>query len=210
MKMGMNAENLEAKETSRLEAFSDGVFAFAVTLLVLGLKDPVTGGSGLLLQGLVAEWPGFFAFVTSFVTVLIMWMNHHNMFNYIRRIDRRFMFLNGILLLFVTLTPFTTALVAEHIMYRDAGTAAAVYSGGFLLTALAWNVLRRHASGNRRLLGRHVTDDQARAITRQYYVGPSFYAVAFLSAFLSGLASVVIILLVAAFYAITTTTSKRP
>ncbi len=146
--------------------------------------------------------------MTSFITVLIMWMNHHNMFNYIRRIDRRFMFLNGLLLLFVTLTSFTTSLVAEHIVYSDARTAAAVYSGAFLLLALAWNVLWRHASTNHRLLGKHVTDSQAQGITRQYYVGPLFYALAFLVALLSGLASVVVILLVAAYYAVTTTTSR--
>src|SRR2546428_5182252 len=97
----MDREALEEKETVRMEAFSDGVFAFAITLLALNLRDPA-GGS--LSQGLIDEWPAFFAFVTSFVSVLIMWMNHHNMFNYIRKIDRRLMLLNGVLLLFVVLT----------------------------------------------------------------------------------------------------------
>lgn len=174
----------------------------------MSLKDPISGIGGSLFQGLVGEWPAFFAFVTSFLTILIMWMNHHNMFNYIRRIDRRFMFLNGLLLLLVILTPFTTSLVADHILSNDARTAAAVYSGALLLVALAWHVLWRHASTNHRLLGKHVTDAQARGITRQYYVGPLFYALAFLVALFSGLASVVVILLIAAYYAVTTTTSR--
>ena len=86
----MSVESSGERETNRLEAFSDGVFAFAITLLVLGLHDPVSNGSTSLFKGLLSEWPTFFAFVTSFIAELIMWMNHHNMFNYIRRIDREF------------------------------------------------------------------------------------------------------------------------
>ena len=88
--MGLSVESSGERETDRLEAFSDGVFAFAITLLVLGLKDPTSGNNVSLFQGLLGEWPTFFAFVTSFTTILIMWMNHHNMFNYISRIDREF------------------------------------------------------------------------------------------------------------------------
>src|SRR5437879_12131365 len=119
----MDCEALEEKETARMEAFSDGVFAFAITLLALNLRDPATSGVSLS-QGLIDEWPAFFAFVTSFVSVLIMWMNHHNMFNYIRKIDRRLMLMNGVLLLFAALTVFHTPLVAGHIQQADANVAA--------------------------------------------------------------------------------------
>src|SRR3989442_15992289 len=105
----LDRDSPEEKETARMEAFSDGVFAFAITLLALNLRDPATSGVSLS-QGLIDEWPSFFAFVTSFITVLIMWMNHHNMFNYIRKIDRRLMLMNGVLLLFVVLTVFNTSL----------------------------------------------------------------------------------------------------
>ncbi len=191
----MKPESSEERETDRLEAFSDGVFAFAITLLVLGLKDPTSGSSVSLFQGLLGEWPTFFAFVTSFTTILIMWMNHHNMFSYIRRVDREFMLLNGTLLLFVTLTPFTTLLVASHILSSDANTAAVVYSGEFFLLAIAWNRLWRYASGQGKLLGKDVAPSQVRTITRQYWVA-------------SALASVGTIILVAAFYAITATMSE--
>src|SRR3989441_10400856 len=158
-------ESCEEKETARMEAFSDGVFAFAIPLLALTLRDPATSGVSLS-QGLIDEWPSFFAFVTSFITVLIMWMNHHNMFNYIRRIDRRLMLLNGVLLLFVVLTVFTTSLVAAHIQLGDAGDAATVYAGTFFVLAVVWNGLWWYCTSGRRLLGRTVTDQQVNTITR--------------------------------------------
>lgn len=83
------------RETTRLEAFSDGIFAFAITLLVLALYDPTTRGSSDMLQGLIAEWPSFFALATSFLTILVMWMNHHNMFIYVKKINRDSCFLTG-------------------------------------------------------------------------------------------------------------------
>src|SRR2546421_11738432 len=126
----MDREALEEKETVRMEAFSDGVFAFAITLLALNLRDP--SGTGVSLsQGLIDEWPAFFAFVTSFVSVLIMWMNHHNMFNYIRKIDRRLMLLNGLLFLFVVLTVFNPALVANHIQQPHSNLACHCGRGPF-------------------------------------------------------------------------------
>ena len=198
----MDREAFEEKETARMEAFSDGVFAFAITLLALNLRDPA-GGS--LSQGLIDEWPAFFAFVTSFVSVLIMWMNHHNMFNYIRKIDRRLMLLNGLLLLFVVLTVFNTSLVANHIQQPDSNVAATVYAGTFFVLAIVWNGLWWYCTAGRRLLGQDVTEQQANTITRQYRIAPLSYGVAFLIAPFSGLASVAVILAVAGFFAITAT-----
>ena len=189
-----------------MEAFSDGVFAFAITLLVLNLRDPATSTVSLF-NGLEQAWPSFFALVTSFVTVLIMWMNHHNMFNYIRRIDRRLMLFNGVLLLFVVLTPYTTMLVADQISDADANAAAAVYAGTFFLLSLVWNGLWRYCVAGRRLLGADITDAQARTITRQYSVAPFSYGAALVIAPFSGLASVAVILAVAGFFAITATIS---
>jgi uncharacterized membrane protein len=205
--MGTNVQSSQERETARLEAFSDGVFAFAITLLVLNLRDPVSGGTSLF-QGLLGEWPTFFAFVTSFSTILIMWMNHHNMFNYVSRIDREFMLLNGSLLFFVTLTPFTTSLVATHILSNDSSTAAVVYSGSFFLLAIVWNITWRYASTGLRLLGSHVTTSQARGISRQYRFAPPTYAVALVTAFVNAVASVAVIILIAAYFAITATTSE--
>jgi uncharacterized membrane protein len=196
-------ENREAQTTARTEAFSDGVFAFAITLLVLNLHDPADPATPLA-QALIDEWPSFFALVTSFVTVLVMWLNHHNMFSHIGRVDRRLMLMNGLLLLFVVLTPFTTLIVSDHIRTpADAGTSAALYSGNFLLIAVAWNVLWRYCAKDRRLLAEDVTDEEASTITRQYRVAPIGSVVAIVVSFISGLASVAVVLAIAAFYAIT-------
>lgn len=198
-------ESREAKDTSRTEAFSDGVFAFAITLLVLNLRDPSSSGVSLS-QGLIEEWPSFFALVTSFITVLVMWLNHHNMFSHIERVDRRLMLRNGVLLLFVVLTPFTTSIVAGHLALPeppDARTAAVLYSGNFLFIALAWNVLWRYCAKDRRLLREDVTNEEARTITRQYVVAPLGSVAALVISLVSGLASVTVVLAIAAFYAIT-------
>ena len=197
-----NSESRGAKDTARTEAFSDGVFAFAITLLVLNLRDPSTSGVSLS-QGLIDEWPSFFALGTSFVTVLVMWLNHHNMFSHIDRVDRRLMLRNGILLLFVVLTPFTTSIVAAHMMLPDAGTAAVVYSGNFLFIAISWNGLWRYCAKGRRLLREDVTDAEAQTITRQYLVAPLGSLIAIAISLVSGLASVTVVLVIAGFYAIT-------
>ena len=191
-----------AKDTARTEAFSDGVFAFAITLLVLNLRDPSTSGVSLS-EGLINEWQSFFALVTSFITILVMWLNHHNMFSHIDRVDRRLMLRNGILLLFVVLTPFTTSIVAGHMTLPDAGTAAVVYSGNFLFIAIAWNVLWRYCAKDRRLLREDVTDVEAQTITRQYLVAPLGSVVALAISLISGLASVTVVLAIAGFYAFT-------
>ena len=198
-------ESREAADTSRTEAFSDGVFAFAITLLVLNLRDPSTSGVSLS-QGLIDEWQSFFALVTSFITVLVMWLNHHNMFSHIGRVDRRLMLRNGILLLFVVLTPFTTSIVAGHMTSQDpwdARTAAALYSGNFLFIAVAWNTLWRYCAKGRRLLRDDVTDEEARTISRQYVVAPIGSVVAIAVSLVNGLAGVTVVLAIAAFYAIT-------
>ncbi len=197
----------EAKATARTEAFSDGVFAFAITLLALDLKDPALASGSNLVAGLIGEWPAFFAFATSFATVLIMWVNHHNMFRPIRRIDNRLMFLNGLLLFFVVLTPFTTSIVADNLLTGQAGPAAGVYAGTFFLLSLVWNGSWRYVS-RAGLLGPEFTGRHVRTIARQYLVGPTVYGVAVLVSLASGIASVAVVLLVAAFFAITGTMAR--
>ncbi len=130
-------QTAEARETARIEAFSDGVFAIAATLLVLDLKVPhdAAGGPGLL-RALAAQWPAYLAFVTSFAFIGIMWINHHRLFTLIKRSDNLLLVFNGLLLLGVTFVPFPTAVLAEYIP-RDGGhVAAAVYSGTYTVLAV--------------------------------------------------------------------------
>jgi len=206
--MDSSAEKTDKKETGRLETFSDGVFAFAITLLVLYLKDPTANSSGSLFQGLLNQWPAFFAFVTSFMTILIMWVGHHEMFTYVRHIDRGFLFLNGFLLFFVTLTPFTTSLVADHIISSDSHTAAAVYASSFLLLSLTWGIIGRHIFRKKLLLASVDAESFARTQTRGAFIGLGFYVLALALAFFSGIASVVLILMVAVYYAVGPTSQR--
>src|SRR5436309_8930975 len=144
----------EPYSTQRVEAFSDGVFAIAVTLLILDVRVP----RGLpettrLIDALLANWPSYVAFLTSFATIGIMWLNHHRLFSLMHRVDHLLLVLNGVLLLGVTITPFPTALVADQWGHPGARLAAGVYSGIFVLIAIAFNALWRYASSERRTPG---------------------------------------------------------
>ena len=122
----MNAP-ADEKETGRIEAFSDGVFAIAVTLLVLEVRVPHLqdgGAGGSLARALLAQWPSYVALVTSFLTVLVMWANHHRIFELVRRVNAPFLYANGLLLLVVTVVPFPTAVLAEYFQKPGATTAA--------------------------------------------------------------------------------------
>jgi uncharacterized membrane protein len=210
------AEGVEEKETGRLEAFSDGVFAIAITLLILTVPVPdLTKGS--LLSQIGDHWPSFLAYVLSFVTILIMWVNHHALFTMIRRINHAFLMINGLLLMMVTFVNYPTALVAESLKTGlpsgnlllqgtpDQKAAAAIYSGTFVVTAILYNVLWGYAAHNGRLLARNHDRELADLITRQYRFGPLFYLVAFLFAFVSAPASIAVNALLAVYFSFTGT-----
>jgi uncharacterized membrane protein len=188
----------DAKETGRVEAFSDGVFAIAITLLVLELKVPHLedgGGNGRLAAALVRQWPSYLGFVTSFATILIMWVNHHRMFSFIRRADAPFLYANGLLLFVVTLVPFPTAILAEYFEKPGATTAGLVYGGTFVLGSIAYTVLWRTAIGRGgRLLRAGVSEEHLAQLTRSYRWGLPMYALATLAALISPHLTIVICL----------------
>jgi uncharacterized membrane protein len=193
----------DEKETGRVEAFSDGVIAIAITLLILEIKvpkvaDAVSVGLGTKLLDL---WPSFLAFTMSFGTILVMWVNHHRIFRLVRTTDYPFLYWNGFLLLTITFVPFPTALLAEHLACSEATTAAAFYAGTMIVIAMAfngvWGHLRRHPC----LLLSSSNPDEIEAITRQYRFGPLLYLVAFGVAFVSVAASIASCLALALFFA---------
>jgi uncharacterized membrane protein len=199
-------EDDEEGTSARLEALSDGVFAVGMTLLVLDLRvphaaDAPTGGD--LLAALAAEWPTYLAYVVSFGTVLVMWVNHRNVLRLLRDPDVPFHLLNGLLLLLVTVVPFSTSLFAEHLGHGGERVAAEVYAGTWLLIALAFQVWWHYAAFHRRLVANRVPDEALRAITRSYYVAPPAYGLAFALAFANALASFAVIAALAVFYAVT-------
>src|SRR3989442_555420 len=113
-------------DTKRLEAFSDGVFAVAITLLVLDLRDPRGGGD--LTHRLLRLWPNYAAYAVSFLVIGIIWVTHHDTFDRLRSVDRQLQFLNLLLLMTVALIPFPTSVLAEHLRDgRDSHPAAVVY-----------------------------------------------------------------------------------
>ena len=118
-------------ETKRVEAFSDAVFAIAITLLVLEIKVP-TQDQGPLVAELLRQWPSYLAFLASFLYIGVMWINHHRLFTYIRKVNDMLLVLNLFLLLGVTVVPFPTAVLAEHLHGPDHQTAAVLYNATFL------------------------------------------------------------------------------
>jgi uncharacterized membrane protein len=184
--------------TGRLEAFSDGVFAIAATLLVLELS--VDSSNPELGKQLLHLWPSYLAYLTSFVTIGIIWMNHHHAISLIGRCDRTFLFINNLLLLTVAFLPFPTKLVAQYLQKDGEQAAALTYAATFVVMSVIYNSWWRYASGGRRLIAEGVPDSAVRAISRAFDPGVPMYGAVFVLAFFSPLASVLLTFAIAAFY----------
>jgi uncharacterized membrane protein len=196
------------RDTSRVEAFSDGVFAIAMTLLVLDIKVPHDiVPPNTLPQALSHQWPVYLAFLTSFATILIMWINHHRLFTHISRCDDRLLFFNGLLLLGIVLVPFPTSLVAEYLGQPGQTTAALIYNGTFIATAICFNLLWRSASKDGRLLRADHDHEAVAQITESYRLGPLAYVVALALAFVSVTASLLLNLALAVYFALPSSTA---
>jgi uncharacterized membrane protein len=188
--------------TSRLEAFSDGVIAVAVTLLVLGIAVPRHDAHSLG-HHLLAQWPQYVAYAVSFLTIGIIWINHHAMIGRLREADHTILVLNLLLLMTIVVLPFATELMADYL--RRAGgrsLAAAIYAGCFLLMAVAFAVLNRHVLIDKaHLLQEDLELAQRRRILRRGTVGLFPYALATALAFVSPYLTLGICATLAAFYA---------
>ena len=143
------------KSLSRVEAFSDGVFAIAITLLVLEIKVPPVHSihsTGDLIKGLVDLWPSYFAFFYSFGGILVQWIMHHNMFNHLEKTSRPFLYTNAFLLFTIVFFPFPTALLAEYINTAYAMPAIVFYGIASVVNSLAWFLFIRSIKKPRQLL----------------------------------------------------------
>ncbi|MGH7681025.1 MAG: TMEM175 family protein [Candidatus Eiseniibacteriota bacterium] len=172
------------RETARVEAFSDGVFAIAITLLVLEFKVPhlaEDASSAELWKALLHLWPSLIAFLGSFGAILIMWINHHGLFRLIHKTDGPFLFANGFMLLMVTFVPFPTAVLAEYLGRPGEQAAAAFYVGAFVATSLSFNVFW-HVATTRNLLKRSVPEALIQRIRGAYRFGLVVYVAATLLA----------------------------
>jgi uncharacterized membrane protein len=185
--------------TTRLETFSDGVFAIAATLLVLEFSVHSASGPRLGHE-LLHLWPSYLAYATSFLTIGIIWINHHYCVETMARADRTLLFLNLLLLLTVGFLPFPTKLVAQYLQQPGEQAAVYAYDATFVAMAIVYNAWWRYASTGRRLIRESVPDSTVRAISRAFNPGVPMYGLVFLVAVFSPLASVGLTLAIAAFY----------
>ncbi len=199
----------EEKETGRTEAFSDGVFAIAITLLILEIRVPHVEG-GALAELLLEQWPSYLAYILSFLVIAVMWVNHHNMFKYIRRTDNTFLFLNSLLLMVICAVNFSTALLADYILDPvNQQIATIVYTGVNFLIAICFGLLWRHASYNHRLLDRTIDPRLPQAITDSYRYGPILYGAAFVLIFINVWLSLALQFGLAIFFSFTDSSKAR-
>jgi uncharacterized membrane protein len=185
--------------TTRLETFSDGVFAIAATLLILEITvpKPLHGSLGSELLHL---WPSYLAYATSFITIGIIWVNHHAIFQLVDRVDRRLLFVNTFLLLDVAFIPFPTRLVAEFLRSPDERDAVLAYDCTLVLMAILFDVVWFYPARGRRLIAANAPQGRVDAITRAFRPGVPLYLVITAVAFASATASVVLTLAAAIFY----------
>jgi uncharacterized membrane protein len=187
--------------TERLEIFSDGVIAIAITLLVLDIKVPEAAPGGLF-DALLVHWPAYVAYVLSFTVIGIMWVSHHSMFERIRHVDRGMLFTNLLLLLGIGFLPFPTSLLAEYTKEGGSNShvAAAVYSATMAAIGLAflaiWVYLARHPD----LLVEGVDPANLRRSIRRSFVGPIVYTASIGLAFISAIACYFVYAAVAVYF----------
>ena len=187
-------------DRSRLEAFSDGVFAVAITLLALDLT--VEGpGHGPLIDQLSDKGPAFLAYLVSFFTIGIIWVNHHALVRSIVKVDRALLFINLMLLLFVVLIPFATGTEADYFPHndQDAQLAAVLYSGVFLGMSAGFGAILEWTLHGERVSQPLPRGRRGRARLR-FVGGALFYMLALVVAFFNAVASFVVIALVAVYY----------
>jgi len=188
----------------RLEAFSDGVFSVAVTLLVLTIQVPHRAASATdLLQGLGGQWPYYLGYFTTFLTVGMVWISHHQMLRYFERVDETIQILNLLVLVFITLTPFTTGLLAEYIYPAGTGTdrvVVIVFGANWLLNGLVFGLMWSYAHRNH-FLKPAIGEARIKSVTRGFTVSAVITIVGLFVALFNAQISLLIYLLIAFYHA---------
>jgi uncharacterized membrane protein len=182
-------------ETARLETFSDGVFAIAATLLIL----EVHRGPGSVTHGLIHAWPSYVAYAISFLTIGIIWVNHHTVMHQINRVDRTFLFINVVFLMIVAFSPYPTRVLAENL--REGSRAAAfAYGLTFTLMAISYSAMWGYAARGRRLIAPEADQRVVSGITRSFLPGAFIYGAATVSSLVSAYLAVALYAAIALFY----------
>ncbi len=172
-------------DTARTEAFSDGVFAIAITLLVLDIGVPESDFNHLWL-GIAHQWPSYLGYATSFLTVGGIWLVHHGIFRRLQYANRRVMEINLVLLMAISFLPFPTKLMAEAIRDPSAERAAVIFYGASLLViSLLFSALWGSVASDRSLLKPEVSEKEVNAIARATTPNLGFYLAVIVLAFLA-------------------------
>lgn len=201
-------------DSARTEMFSDGVLAIAATLLVLDLRVPVRGTlHGTLASALSSQWPAYAAYVTSFLIIGIIWVNHHTVFDLLDKVDRVTQFLNLVLLMAVVAIPFTTSLLSEYLTagHADARVAALVYSTVMLVMSCGFATLYVYLTRKPTLLAANVDVSAVRASTVRFSaVGIGLYLATIIVALFSAPLCLLAHLLIALYYCFQQIRPSRP
>jgi uncharacterized membrane protein len=197
------ARNLSGITKSRLEAFSDGVLAIVITLLAIELRPPEVEHGQSLASALWDQWPSYLAFVLAFGQIGVIWLNHHRLFEQVRVVDGKLLLLNLNLLMWITLIPFPTSVVAEHL--RDGGeptrTAVAVFSATLFITAVGFTALYMWITHDDRLVHALPPRPEVVAARVRFGIGLAAYGLAIGLAFVVPYAALAIHAVSAAYYA---------
>jgi TMEM175 potassium channel family protein len=199
---------MRLSSTGRVEAFSDGVMAIAITLLVLDLRVPSAeevAAAGGLLGALIYHWASDVAFLAGFLTIGILWLNHRAFVDKVNRFDNRLQWLNLLLLLGVVIVPFSTALLAAYVGGggTPASTAAAVYALLGVVLPVPWILIWRHLSQHPELLEQGFDAAHARAEFKRSLIGPAIYILAIPVAILAPVVALAFFIAIAVLYALT-------
>jgi uncharacterized membrane protein len=189
-------------DSRRAESFSDGVFAVAITVLVFNLlpiaditKPPLTAGS------LASHWPAYFAYAISFLTIGIMWLNHHTMLAAVSRVNRPLLVLNLMLLMGVVAIPFPTALVAAHLNESTAGRVAAVTYGLVMIAiSIGYASMWIYVAAHQHVLGARRRVRTPRLSTVRFTAGNAGYVGGTIVALFVPVAALIIFGLLAVYY----------
>ncbi len=174
-------ESSNERETQRLEAFSDGVFAIAITLLILEIKVPHLEEGESLAKALLNLWPSYGAYAFSFWVIGIFWVNHHSFFKLFRRVNHGFLLLNVLFLALISFIPFPTSVLAEYVTDpARRQNAVTFYTLGLLLPVLCWLAMWVYGNAHK-LTDARLDPEYIRFLTRQYMVSNVLYLIAVLA-----------------------------
>lgn len=190
-------QNQSIISTGRLEAFSDGVIAIIITVMVFDLKITTIPTEQTIWNDLSTLLPKFLSYTLSFLMLSIMWINHHQLFHQIKHADGKLLWLNIHLLFWMSLIPFTTSFIGSNPFLPH---ASSVYGMIFFANSMSFTLIRNYVSRKNNLMHESIQNDQMRVVKRKNLTGMALYLTASFMAFISVYSSFAIFMIVPAMY----------